>query len=93
MPLAADYAPPLVQAITIASHQEVKPSQAVDPTISKIVTSLQMSNAAKHPQVFFTEDGPLYGQIKDIKELILAMMLMRQQLQAMCNPFRYTLSA
>uniref|UniRef100_A0A915ICD0 Reverse transcriptase RNase H-like domain-containing protein n=1 Tax=Romanomermis culicivorax TaxID=13658 RepID=A0A915ICD0_ROMCU len=59
MPLAADYVLPPVEGITIPSHEEVIRAQAPNPAITTIVASLQISNTAKRPPIFFTEDGLL----------------------------------
>uniref|UniRef100_A0A915IKL1 Uncharacterized protein n=1 Tax=Romanomermis culicivorax TaxID=13658 RepID=A0A915IKL1_ROMCU len=47
MPLAADYALPPVEAITIPSHDEVLRAQAADPAITTLIASLQIYNIAK----------------------------------------------
>uniref|UniRef100_A0A915IZV9 Uncharacterized protein n=1 Tax=Romanomermis culicivorax TaxID=13658 RepID=A0A915IZV9_ROMCU len=56
MPVTANCGPPPAEAIMIASHEQVLKAQATDPPISKIIATLKMDNAAKHPPIFFVED-------------------------------------
>uniref|UniRef100_A0A915IRR7 Uncharacterized protein n=1 Tax=Romanomermis culicivorax TaxID=13658 RepID=A0A915IRR7_ROMCU len=46
IPLAANYTPPPVEAITIASQDEVLQAQAANPAITALVASLQIHNIA-----------------------------------------------
>uniref|UniRef100_A0A915JLE8 Uncharacterized protein n=1 Tax=Romanomermis culicivorax TaxID=13658 RepID=A0A915JLE8_ROMCU len=43
--LAANYGLPLVEAITIASHAEVKQAQAANRPVTKIIASLQITTS------------------------------------------------
>uniref|UniRef100_A0A915HNY6 Uncharacterized protein n=1 Tax=Romanomermis culicivorax TaxID=13658 RepID=A0A915HNY6_ROMCU len=71
IPLATDYVPPPVKAIAIASHDKVLQAQAPNPAITTLIASLRIHNIAKCLLIFFPEDGLLYQQIKDIKQLVI----------------------
>uniref|UniRef100_A0A915IS83 Uncharacterized protein n=1 Tax=Romanomermis culicivorax TaxID=13658 RepID=A0A915IS83_ROMCU len=71
--LAANYAPPHVETIALATQDEIKHPQAADPTVIKIIKTFQNGNAAKHPIIFFTEDGILYCQVKDQCQLVIPL--------------------
>uniref|UniRef100_A0A915JLX7 Uncharacterized protein n=1 Tax=Romanomermis culicivorax TaxID=13658 RepID=A0A915JLX7_ROMCU len=65
MLLAANYALPPVEAIALTKQEEIEHAQAADTAIMKIIETLQNCDTAKHPIVFFSEDGILYHQIRD----------------------------
>uniref|UniRef100_A0A915HZK3 Uncharacterized protein n=1 Tax=Romanomermis culicivorax TaxID=13658 RepID=A0A915HZK3_ROMCU len=80
MLLAINYTPPPVEAIALATQEEIKHTQATDSAITKIIETLQNGNAAKHPIVFFTEDGILYRQVKDQCQLVIPTSMVEQRL-------------
>uniref|UniRef100_A0A915L5Y5 Uncharacterized protein n=1 Tax=Romanomermis culicivorax TaxID=13658 RepID=A0A915L5Y5_ROMCU len=76
----ADYAPPTVETITNATQEEIGRLQAADPAITKIIETLTNANAAKHPTVFFMEEGILYRQVKDLCQIVIPASLVDQML-------------
>uniref|UniRef100_A0A915IA74 Reverse transcriptase/retrotransposon-derived protein RNase H-like domain-containing protein n=1 Tax=Romanomermis culicivorax TaxID=13658 RepID=A0A915IA74_ROMCU len=78
--LAANYMQHPVKTITIATQEEIQHVQATDPIVTKIMETLQNADALKHPIVFFTEDGILYWQVKDLHQLVIPASLVDEML-------------
>uniref|UniRef100_A0A915JEG5 galactosylceramidase n=1 Tax=Romanomermis culicivorax TaxID=13658 RepID=A0A915JEG5_ROMCU len=78
--LAADYTQPPVEAIALATQEEIKPAQAPNPTITKIIEPLQNGNVAKHPIVFFIGDVILHPKIRDQCQLVIPASMVDQTL-------------
>uniref|UniRef100_A0A915JG18 Uncharacterized protein n=1 Tax=Romanomermis culicivorax TaxID=13658 RepID=A0A915JG18_ROMCU len=70
----------ILEKIPLEEQAEIRLAQANKPAITKIFEALQTANTTRQLSVFFTEEGILYHQAKDQRQLVLPTSLVDQML-------------